>query len=39
MPMNYWTGVLTGVVAVWLFHHFVQPMPGPNTAAKRGAGA
>jgi len=35
--MNFWTGILFGVVGVWAFHHFVSPVPGPNVAAKRGA--
>lgn len=34
---GFWTGVLVGVAGVYLFHHFAMPLPGPNSAAKRGA--
>lgn len=34
---GFWTGVVVGVAAVYVFHHWVMPMPGPNSAAKRGA--
>jgi hypothetical protein len=37
MPMNFWTGVILGVVGVYVFHHYVTPLPGPNSAMKRGA--
>jgi hypothetical protein len=32
---GFYTGVVVGVVAVYVVHHWVMPMPGPNTAAKR----
>lgn len=37
MRMNFWTGILVGVAGVYVFHHWVSPMPGPNSAAKRQA--
>ena len=28
MNRTYWYGVGTGLVAVYLYHHFVKPRPG-----------
>lgn len=36
MPMNFWTGVIVGVVGVYAFHRFVAPMPGGKQTAGRG---
>jgi hypothetical protein len=32
------TGVVAGVVLVWAYHNYVNPMPGPNKAARRKMG-
>lgn len=31
-------GVVAGVAAVYVYHHFVNPLPGPNLAAHRKMG-
>lgn len=31
-------GVAAGVLAAYLYHHFVKPLPGPNVAARRVTG-
>lgn len=35
---GFWTGIIVGVTTVYVFHHFVSPLPGPNAAAKRSGG-
>lgn len=32
------TGVVAGLVGLYVFHHFVRPLPGPNVAARRQMG-
>lgn len=29
--MKFWHGVIVGVGGVWLYHHFVKPLPGGKT--------
>lgn len=31
-------GLAAGVAAVWLVHHYLVPLPGPNNALRRSAG-
>jgi len=36
--MNFTTGVIVGILGVYVFHHWLMPLPGPNSAAKRSGG-
>lgn len=30
--MKFWHGVVVGVGGVWLYHHFVKPIPGGKSS-------
>ena len=34
--MNFYTGILVGVLGVYAFHRFVSPIPGKSAAGSRG---
>lgn len=39
MRSGFLTGVITGMVGVWVYHHFVRPLPGGGaTGALSGRG-
>lgn len=31
--MKFWHGVVVGVGGVWLYHHFVKPIPGGKSSS------
>jgi len=39
MDKTFWKGFLVGLGSVWLYHHFVRPLPGGSaTGALSGRG-
>jgi hypothetical protein len=29
---DFWVGVIAGAAVVWVYHHFVSPLPAPKGA-------